>query len=159
MVTELRRLRKKQHVIRKKETYKTEATLPSSYFFFPHSFLLVLLLSIPMKNKLSRVMIPMTCSQPHFSQLPILTVMYKLPPCSHAKKQDSTRGRLLTFGLCVRTKLEKCYIWSIALYGTETRTLWKVDQNTQKILKRGTEDEYSRSVGLIVRTMKKYYVH
>jgi len=45
------------------------------------------------------------------------------------------------------------------LYGTETRTLWKVDQNTQKILKRGTEDEYSRSVGLIVRTMKKYYVH
>jgi len=53
----------------------------------------------------------------------------------------------------------KCYIWGIALYGTETRTLWKVDQNTWKILKCGTEDEYSRSVGLTVRTMKKYYVH
>jgi hypothetical protein len=28
-----------------------------------------------------------------------------------------------------RNKLVKCYIWSIALYDAETRTLWAVDQN------------------------------
>jgi hypothetical protein len=28
----------------------------------------------------------------------------------------------------LRKKLVKCYIWSIALYGAETWTLWKVDQ-------------------------------
>jgi hypothetical protein len=28
----------------------------------------------------------------------------------------------------LRKKLGKCYIWSIALYGTETLTLWAVDQ-------------------------------
>jgi hypothetical protein len=27
----------------------------------------------------------------------------------------------------LRKKLVKCYIWSIALYGAETWTLWKVD--------------------------------
>jgi hypothetical protein len=27
-----------------------------------------------------------------------------------------------------RKKLVKCYNWSIALYGAETWTLWKVDQ-------------------------------
>jgi len=74
-----------------RETYRPGATLPFFIFFFPHSLLLVLLLSILTKNKLFRVMIQMTCSQPPFSQLPILTVMYKLPPCSHEKKQDSTR--------------------------------------------------------------------
>jgi hypothetical protein len=30
--------------------------------------------------------------------------------------------------LNLRKKLVKCYIWSIALYGAETWTLWKVDQ-------------------------------
>jgi hypothetical protein len=30
--------------------------------------------------------------------------------------------------LNLRKKLIKCYIWSIALYGAETWTLWKVDQ-------------------------------
>jgi hypothetical protein len=30
--------------------------------------------------------------------------------------------------LSLRKKLVKCYIWSIALYGAETWTLWKVDQ-------------------------------
>jgi hypothetical protein len=28
----------------------------------------------------------------------------------------------------LRKKLVKCYIWSIAFYGTETWTLWAVDQ-------------------------------
>jgi len=56
-------------------------------------------------------------------------------------------------------KLVKWYTWSIALYGTETWSLWNGDQNTWKILKYGTEDKHSRSVGLIMRTMKKYYVH
>jgi hypothetical protein len=31
-------------------------------------------------------------------------------------------------GLELRKKLVKCYIWSIALYGAETWTLWSVDQ-------------------------------
>jgi hypothetical protein len=31
-------------------------------------------------------------------------------------------------GLNLRKNLEKCYIWSIALYGAETWTLQKVDQ-------------------------------
>jgi hypothetical protein len=30
--------------------------------------------------------------------------------------------------LNLRKKLVKCYIWSMALYGAETWTLWKVDQ-------------------------------
>jgi hypothetical protein len=31
--------------------------------------------------------------------------------------------------LDLRKKLVKCYTWSIAVYGAETWTLWKVDQN------------------------------
>jgi hypothetical protein len=30
--------------------------------------------------------------------------------------------------LNLRKKLVKCYIWSVALYGAVTWTLWKVDQ-------------------------------
>ena len=30
--------------------------------------------------------------------------------------------------LNLRKKLVNCYVWSIALYGAETWTLWKVDQ-------------------------------
>jgi len=33
-----------------------------------------------------------------------------------------------TLDLKLRKKLVKCYIWSIALYGTETWTLWTADQ-------------------------------
>jgi hypothetical protein len=33
-----------------------------------------------------------------------------------------------TLDLELRKKLVKCYIWSIALYGTETWMLWAVDQ-------------------------------
>jgi len=33
-----------------------------------------------------------------------------------------------TLDLELRKKLVKCYIWSIALYGVETWTLWAVDQ-------------------------------
>ena len=33
-----------------------------------------------------------------------------------------------TLDLKLRKKLVKCYIWSIALYGAETWTLWAVDQ-------------------------------
>jgi len=33
-----------------------------------------------------------------------------------------------TLDLELRKKLVKCYIWSIALYGAETWTLWAVDQ-------------------------------
>jgi hypothetical protein len=33
-----------------------------------------------------------------------------------------------TLDLELRKKLVKCYVWSIALYGAETWTLWAVDQ-------------------------------
>jgi hypothetical protein len=32
-------------------------------------------------------------------------------------------------------RLLNCYIWSIALYGAETGTLWKVDQKYLEVLK------------------------
>jgi len=35
-----------------------------------------------------------------------------------------------TLGLELRKKLVKCYIWSVALYGAETWTLWAVHQKT-----------------------------
>lgn len=158
VVTELSWLRKKQCVISERETYRPGATLPFFIFFFPHSLLLVLLLSIPMKNKLFRVMIQMTCSQPpssttHSDCYAQITPLF---PCKKAGL--NTRKAFCIFDLHIRKKLVKWYIWSIALYGTAIRTLWKVDQNTWKILKCGTEDEHSRSVGLIIRT-KKYYVY
>jgi hypothetical protein len=44
---------------------------------------------------------------------------------SYNKKKTFFTSKL---GLSLRTKLVKCYIWSIALYGAETWTLRKVDQ-------------------------------
>jgi hypothetical protein len=41
------------------------------------------------------------------------------------KKKDLFTSKL---DLNLRKKLVKCYIWSIALYGAETWTLWKMDQ-------------------------------
>jgi len=80
----------------------------------------------------------------------------QITPLFPCKKAGLNKKKTFcTFDLHIRKKLVKCYIWSIALYGTATWTLWKEDQNTWKILKCGTEDEYSISVGLIVRT-KKY---
>jgi hypothetical protein len=46
-------------------------------------------------------------------------------------KAASNKKRALftnTLDLKLRKKLVKCYIWSIALYGAETWTLWAVDQ-------------------------------
>ena len=37
-----------------------------------------------------------------------------------------------TLDLELRKKLVKCYVWSIALYGAETWTLWAVDQKHLK---------------------------
>jgi hypothetical protein len=54
----------------------------------------------------------------------------KLRPGLPWQKQHSTRKRLFTSNLDLelRKKLVKCYIWSISLYGTETWTLWELDQ-------------------------------
>jgi hypothetical protein len=54
----------------------------------------------------------------------------KLSPGLPWQKQHSRRRRLFMskLDLNLRKKLLKCYIWSIALYGAETWTLWKVDQ-------------------------------
>jgi hypothetical protein len=55
-----------------------------------------------------------------------------------------------TLDLELRKKLVKCYIWSIALCGTETWTLRAVDQNTWKVLKCGAGEGWKRSVGPIM---------
>jgi hypothetical protein len=49
---------------------------------------------------------------------------------SMAKAAFNKKKNLFTskLDLNLRKKLVKCYIWSIALYGAETRTLRKVDQ-------------------------------
>jgi hypothetical protein len=46
-----------------------------------------------------------------------------------AKAAFSKKKTLFTskLDLNVRKKLVKCYIWSIAVYGAEVWTLWKVD--------------------------------
>jgi hypothetical protein len=48
-----------------------------------------------------------------------------------AKAAFSKKKTLFTskLDLELRTKLVKCYIWCIALYGVETWTLQKLDQN------------------------------
>jgi hypothetical protein len=47
-----------------------------------------------------------------------------------AKATFNTKKTLFTskLDLNLRKKLDKCYIWSIALYGAETWTLQKLDQ-------------------------------
>jgi hypothetical protein len=50
----------------------------------------------------------------------------------------------------LRKKLMKCYVWSIALYGAETRTLRAVDQKHLGSLKCGAGGGWKRSVGLIM---------
>jgi hypothetical protein len=47
-----------------------------------------------------------------------------------AKAAFNKKKNLFTskLDLNLRKKLVQCYIWSIALYGAETLTLWKIDQ-------------------------------
>ena len=45
-------------------------------------------------------------------------------------KKKTLFARKLNLNL--RKKLVKCYIWSTALYGAETWTIWKVDQKYLK---------------------------
>ena len=57
--------------------------------------------------------------------------LVKFGVCLLWLKLHSTRKRALftsTLDLELRKKLVKCYIWSIALYGADTRMLWAVDQ-------------------------------
>jgi hypothetical protein len=52
--------------------------------------------------------------------------------------------------LNLRKKLVQCYIWSIALYGAETWTLWKVDQKYLESLEMWCGEEWRRSLGTIM---------
>ena len=47
-----------------------------------------------------------------------------------AKAEFNKKKTVFTskFDLYLRKKLVKCYIWSMALYGAETWTLWAADQ-------------------------------
>jgi len=55
-----------------------------------------------------------------------------------------------TLHLRLRTKLVKCYIWSIALYGAEIWTIRAVDQKHLENLKCGAGEGWTRSVGPIM---------
>jgi hypothetical protein len=55
-----------------------------------------------------------------------------------------------TLNLELRKKLVKCYIWSIALYGAETWSLWAVNQKHLESFESGAGGGWKRSVGLIM---------
>ena len=76
-------------------------------------------------------------------------VRAKLNPGLPWQKLHSTRRRLFTstLDLNFKKKLVKCYIWSMALYGAETWTLWAADQKPWKVLKCGAGEGWRRSVG------------
>jgi hypothetical protein len=69
-----------------------------------------------------------------------------------AKAAFNKKGTLFTstLDLKLRKKLVKCYIWSIALYGAETWTLWSVDQKHLESFEIGVGGGWERSVGLIM---------
>jgi len=54
----------------------------------------------------------------------------------------------LNFSL--RKRLVNCYVWSIAVYGAETGTLWKVDQKYLEVLKCSAGEGGRRFFGLIM---------
>jgi hypothetical protein len=56
----------------------------------------------------------------------------------------------------LRKKIVKCYIWSVALYGVETGTVWGMDQKNLESFEMWC---WRRSVGPIMREIKKYYVY
>ena len=55
-----------------------------------------------------------------------------------------------TMDLELKKKLVKCYIWSIALYGSETWMLRAVDQKHLESLECGAGEGWKKSVGLIM---------
>jgi hypothetical protein len=70
------------------------------------------------------------------------------------KKKTPFSGKL---DLNLRGKLVKYYTWNIALYGTETGTIWKVGKKYLEHLKCIAGEGWRRSVRPIVWEMKKYY--
>jgi hypothetical protein len=50
----------------------------------------------------------------------------------------------------LRKKLVKCYIWSVALYGAETGTVWGVDQKQLESFEAWHWRRMEKSVGPIV---------
>jgi hypothetical protein len=55
-----------------------------------------------------------------------------------------------TLGLELRKKLVKCCIWSVALCGAETGTVWAVDWKQLEVLKCSAGEGWRRSAGPIV---------
>jgi hypothetical protein len=80
-------------------------------------------------------------------------VHVKLNPGLPWQKQHSTRRRRFfvtsKLDLNLRKKL-KCYISSIALYGAETWTLWKVDQKYLEHFEMWCWRRMEKTVGPIV---------
>ena len=70
------------------------------------------------------------------------------------KKNTPFTGKL---GLNLRAKLVKYYTWNIALYGTETWTIWKVDKKYLEHLKCSAGEGWRRLVRQVRWEIKKYY--
>ena len=75
------------------------------------------------------------------------------PACNTLFKKRGDNGKLFmpvhNDYLNLRKKLVKCYIWSMALCGSETWTLRAADQKYVEIFKCGAGEGWRRSVGLI----------
>jgi len=77
-------------------------------------------------------------------------VMFETP-CIRENAFNKKRALFTsTLDLELRKKLEKCYIWSIALYGAETWTLRAVDQKHLEIFEMWCWRRMERSVGPIM---------
>jgi len=63
-------------------------------------------------------------------------------------KKKTLFARKLDINL--RKKPDRCYIWSVALYSSETCALPKVDQKYLKVLKCGAGEGWRRAFGPIV---------
>jgi hypothetical protein len=57
----------------------------------------------------------------------------------------------------LRKKIEKCYIWSIALYGGENWTLQKLIRSNCKVSECAAGEWWRRKVTPIISEMKKCY--
>ena len=80
----------------------------------------------------------------------VQSVHVKLNPGLPWQKQHTT-GRRFFFtsklDLNVRNKLAKCYLWSIAFHGADTRTLREVDQKYPESFKSGNGEGWRRVIG------------
>jgi hypothetical protein len=67
-----------------------------------------------------------------------------------AKKMKKKTLFTSKLDIYLRKKPDKCYIWSVALYGSETWALPKVDQKCLRVLRCSAGEGCRRAVGPII---------